>query len=57
VDSENPADAIVVKAGDILPIPGNVPHRVVALEDSLAIDIFSPPRADWLNGTDAYLRR
>ena len=48
---------LVLRAGDVLRIPPNVPHRVVALEDSLALDVFSPIRADWLAGDDAYLRR
>jgi quercetin dioxygenase-like cupin family protein len=47
---------IVVRAGEVLVIPSNVPHSAVALEDTLDIDIFSPPREDWLNKTDAYLR-
>jgi quercetin dioxygenase-like cupin family protein len=45
-----------VHAGEVLVIPGNLPHRAVALEDSLDVDVFSPPRQDWLDGTDAYLR-
>jgi quercetin dioxygenase-like cupin family protein len=48
---------VVVREGDILHIPSNVPHRAVALEDTLDLDIFSPIRVDWLNGTDDYLRR
>jgi quercetin dioxygenase-like cupin family protein len=48
---------IVARPGDVLHIPSNVPHRVVALEDSLALDVFSPIRADWLSGQDDYLRR
>lgn len=48
---------LVVHAGEVIVIPSNVPHRVLALEDTLDVDIFSPPREDWLNGTDAYLRR
>jgi quercetin dioxygenase-like cupin family protein len=47
---------VLVRAGDILCIPPNVPHEVVALEDSVALDIFNPPREDWINGDDAYLR-
>jgi quercetin dioxygenase-like cupin family protein len=46
----------VVSAGEILCIPANVPHEVTALEDSVALDIFNPPRQDWINGDDAYLR-
>jgi len=48
---------VVVRAGEVLHIPSNVPHEAVALEDTLDVDIFCPPRADWLDGTDAYLRR
>jgi len=48
---------IVLSAGDVLLIPSNVPHRVTALEDSQALDVFSPIRIDWLTGKDDYLRR
>ncbi len=48
---------IVLGAGDGLVIPSNVPHRVTALEDSQALDVFSPIRIDWLTGKDDYLRR
>ncbi|WP_336146397.1 cupin domain-containing protein [Marinobacter salarius] len=50
-------DVHSVKEGDILCIPGNVPHSVVALEDSIDLDIFSPPRWDWIEGTDQYFER
>jgi quercetin dioxygenase-like cupin family protein len=45
-----------VRAGEVLVIPSNLEHRAVALEDTLDVDVFNPPRQDWLNGTDAYLR-
>ena len=48
---------MVLRAGEVLLIPSNVPHRVVALEDSMALDVFSPIRTDWLTGKDDYLRR
>jgi quercetin dioxygenase-like cupin family protein len=48
---------IVVAKGQVLRIPSNVPHRAVALEDTLDLDIFSPIREDWLVKTDHYLRR
>ncbi len=48
---------VVVRKGQVLHIPSNVPHRAVALEDTLDLDIFSPIRLDWLDGTDHYLRR
>jgi quercetin dioxygenase-like cupin family protein len=47
----------VVKPGDILAIPPNVPHSAEALEDSVAVDLFSPRREDWIRGDDAYLRK
>lgn len=48
---------IVVSEGQVLRIPSHVPHRAVALEDTLDLDIFSPIRTDWLTGQDDYLRR
>lgn len=48
---------LVQRAGDVLVIPPNVPHKVKALEDTLSLDIFTPPRRDWLEGTDTYFRR
>ena len=51
-----PGTAIDVGAGEVLHIPSGVPHRVEALEDTSEIDVFSPPRQDWLDRTDAYLR-
>lgn len=47
---------VTVKAGEVLVIPANLPHAAVALEDTLDLDVFAPPREDWLSGTDAYLR-
>jgi quercetin dioxygenase-like cupin family protein len=47
---------VVVAKGQVLRIPSNVPHRAVALEDTLDLDIFSPIRYDWLKKDDAYLR-
>jgi quercetin dioxygenase-like cupin family protein len=49
-------EEIVLRAGEVLHIPSNVPHEAEALEDCLDVDVFSPPREDWLNGTDDYLR-
>lgn len=45
---------LVVDAGEVLYIPSNVPHRAEALEDTFDLDVFSPPRQDWLDGTDSY---
>ena len=47
---------IDVKAGEVLCIPSNLPHKAEALEDTVDLDVFYPPRQDWLNKTDAYLR-
>lgn len=48
---------IVVRKGELLMIPSNMPHRAVALEDTVDIDIFAPIRQDWLDKDDRYLRR
>jgi quercetin dioxygenase-like cupin family protein len=48
---------VTVSAGEVLTIPSNLPHMAVALEDTLDVDIFDPPRQDWLDKTDSYLRR
>lgn len=50
-------EEVIVRAGEVLHIPSNVPHKAEALEDTLDVDVFSPPREDWLNKTDDYLRR
>jgi quercetin dioxygenase-like cupin family protein len=47
---------VVVHGGEVLVIPSNLPHAAYALEDTVDIDIFNPPREDWLNKTDDYLR-
>ena len=49
-------EEIVVNAGEVLVIPSQVVHGAVALEDTIDLDIFSPIRQDWLDGTDTYLR-
>lgn len=54
---EDGKEEVVVRAGEVLHIPSNVPHKAEALEDTLDVDVFSPPREDWLNKTDSYLRK
>jgi quercetin dioxygenase-like cupin family protein len=51
------AEVIEVRAGEVLHIPSLVQHKAEALEDTLDVDIFSPPRQDWLDKTDDYLRQ
>ena len=48
---------LTVHAGEVLVIPSYLPHRALAMEDTLDVDVFNPPRQDWLDGSDAYLRR
>ncbi len=48
---------VTVSAGEVLHIPSNLPHEALALEDTLDVDVFSPPRQDWLDKTDDYLRK
>lgn len=52
-----PDREVILRAGEMLLIPGNLPHGAEALEDVIDLDIFSPPRQDWIAGADAYLRR
>lgn len=54
---ENGERELTVRAGEVLVIPSYLPHRALALENTLDVDVFNPPRQDWLNGTDGYLRR
>lgn len=55
--ADNPGDVYTdVRAGEVLVIPSSVRHRAIALEDTLDVDIFNPPRQDWIEKTDAYLR-
>ncbi|MEO7457226.1 MAG: cupin domain-containing protein [Gemmatimonadaceae bacterium] len=48
---------VIVRAGEVLHLPSNVPHEARALEDTLDVDIFDPPRQDWLDGTDTYFHK
>jgi len=54
---EDGGEEVTVRAGEVLVIPPDVPHKAEALEDTLDVDIFSPPRQDWLDKTDDYLRQ
>lgn len=53
-EGEDGYEERVVSAGEVMYIPSNVPHRAEALEDTVDVDVFSPPRQDWLDGTDSY---
>ena len=54
---EDMSEIVDVCAGEVLHIPSNVWHQAEALEDTLDVDVFSPPRQDWLDKTDDYLRK
>jgi quercetin dioxygenase-like cupin family protein len=54
---EDESEVVDVHAGGVLHIPPGLPHKAEALETTLDVDVFCPPRQDWLDGTDAYLRR
>jgi len=54
---EEGAEVVDVGAGEVLHIPSNLPHKAEALEDTLDVDAFSPPRQDWIDKTDDYFRR
>jgi len=55
IESED-ADPITIGPGEVLALPPHLPHKAEALEDTLDVDIFTPPREDWLKKEDAYLR-
>src|SRR5688572_22607755 len=44
---EDGSETLDVRAGEVLTIPSNIPHKAEALEDTLDVDIFTPPRQDW----------
>lgn len=50
-------EEVIVREGEVVHIPSRVPHSAVALEDVTGIDVFSPIRQDWVDGSDDYLRR
>jgi quercetin dioxygenase-like cupin family protein len=55
--ADNPGDTFTdVRAGEVLVIPSMVRHRAIALEDTVDVDIFNPPRQDWIDKDDSYLR-
>jgi quercetin dioxygenase-like cupin family protein len=54
---EDQSEEVVVRTGEVLHLPSNLPHKAEALEDTLDMDVFSPPRQDWLDKTDDYLRK
>jgi quercetin dioxygenase-like cupin family protein len=51
---EDGDEELIIRAGEVMHIPANVPHKAEALEDTFDVDVFSPPRQDWLDGTDTY---
>ena len=53
---EQGENEVVLRAGEVLVIPSRVRHKAEALEDTVDVDIFTPPRRDWLDGSDDYLR-
>lgn len=53
----DPEEELTLRAGEFVLIPSNVPHRAEALEDTVDVDVFSPIRHDWLDGTDTYFHR
>lgn len=54
---EEQDEEVIVREGEVLVIPSNLPHCAIALEDTVDVDIFCPPRQDWLDGSDTYLRQ
>jgi quercetin dioxygenase-like cupin family protein len=55
-ETESAPREVILRPNEVLTIPPHLPHEVFALEDTVNLDIFSPPRQDWIDGVDAYLR-
>ncbi|MDH3708755.1 MAG: cupin domain-containing protein [Cyclobacteriaceae bacterium] len=53
---EDKQQQMELTAGDVLVIPPNMPHEALMIGDVEAMDTWAPPRQDWLDGTDDYLR-
>ena len=53
---DDESEVVDVAAGEVLHLPSHLPHKAEAIETTLDVDIFCPPRQDWLDGSDAYLR-
>jgi quercetin dioxygenase-like cupin family protein len=53
-DEDNPVD---LTAGDVMVIPGNQRHKALMIGKVVETDTFAPPRQDWIEGSDAYLRK
>jgi quercetin dioxygenase-like cupin family protein len=54
---EDEKEQHVIGPGEVLVIPPWIWHKAEALEDTLDVDVFCPPRVDWLTKTDDYLRK
>ena len=54
---ENKEQEMDLHAGDMVVIPPNLPHEALMIGDVEEIDSWAPPRQDWLDGTDDYLRK
>ena len=44
----------ILNAGSIMMLPPNVPHEFFFTQDTIDIDIFTPQRQDWIDGTASY---
>jgi quercetin dioxygenase-like cupin family protein len=54
---ENKEQTMDLYAGDVVVIPSNLPHEALTIGEVEAVDTWSPPRQDWLDKTDDYLRK
>ena len=54
---EDREQTLDLNAGEVVIIPGNLPHEALMLEDVEVVDTFSPPRQDWIEGSDDYLKK
>lgn len=53
---ENKEKVMELGPGDVVVIPSNLSHEALMIGDVEEVDTWSPPRQDWLDGSDHYLR-
>lgn len=54
-DNEN--DFVDLSSGEVIVIPANRRHKALMIGRVVETDTFAPPRQDWIDGSDSYLRK
>ena len=54
---DNEEESIDLTAGDAIIFTGNRRHKALMIGKVIETDTFAPPRQDWIDGSDSYLRK